>query len=240
MKQADKFNPGQWLIENKLTKQSQLNEMPVIRNPSHKKALGILFHPYDSPDDPSIKYDWDKKGMQNLVKSMGYKDYKDVTGEIIHYIYPGQEEDYMNLFTMKSFKEQENNDFLQPEDLTIEMFKKAIENEFPDKGDDDLNDEEYEWNTRDDKTNPKLKELIEKNKDFLINKFGLNKSNVKVLDFTYYDYVGIANPYGGDKGVFFYTLEDWDKIKKSYIENNPTIKIKDIELDGIKLKYYTS
>jgi hypothetical protein len=33
MKQADNFNPGQWLVENKLTNQSQLNEMPIITDP---------------------------------------------------------------------------------------------------------------------------------------------------------------------------------------------------------------
>jgi hypothetical protein len=32
MKKADKFNPGKWLVENKLTNQSQLNEV-VINNP---------------------------------------------------------------------------------------------------------------------------------------------------------------------------------------------------------------
>jgi len=33
MKPADNFDPGKWLIENKLTNQSKLNEMPVIANP---------------------------------------------------------------------------------------------------------------------------------------------------------------------------------------------------------------
>ena len=33
MKKADNFNPGQWLVENKLTNQSKLNEMPIIVNP---------------------------------------------------------------------------------------------------------------------------------------------------------------------------------------------------------------
>jgi len=34
MKKADNFNPGQWLIENKLTNQSKLTEMPKIQNPT--------------------------------------------------------------------------------------------------------------------------------------------------------------------------------------------------------------
>jgi hypothetical protein len=36
MKKSDNFNPGNWLVENKLTNQSQLNEMPVIMNPIRK------------------------------------------------------------------------------------------------------------------------------------------------------------------------------------------------------------
>jgi len=36
MKQADNFNPGKWLVENKLTNQSQLNEMPKIASPGPK------------------------------------------------------------------------------------------------------------------------------------------------------------------------------------------------------------
>jgi hypothetical protein len=42
MKQADNFNPGQWLVKNKLTNQSQLNEMPKIGNPNPKSAKQIL------------------------------------------------------------------------------------------------------------------------------------------------------------------------------------------------------
>jgi hypothetical protein len=34
MKQADNFNPGNWLVENKLTNQSKLTEMPKIANPT--------------------------------------------------------------------------------------------------------------------------------------------------------------------------------------------------------------
>jgi hypothetical protein len=36
MKKADNFNPGNWLVENKLTNQSQLNEMPKIMDPTKK------------------------------------------------------------------------------------------------------------------------------------------------------------------------------------------------------------
>jgi signal peptidase II len=42
MKQADNFNPGKWLIENKLTNQSQLNEMPKIANPVPDQLTKII------------------------------------------------------------------------------------------------------------------------------------------------------------------------------------------------------
>ena len=42
MKKADNFNPGEWLVENKLTNQSQLNEMPVIMNPNRKVNLSSI------------------------------------------------------------------------------------------------------------------------------------------------------------------------------------------------------
>jgi len=42
MKKADNFNPGQWLVENKLTNQSQLNEMPKIMDPTRKVDLSSI------------------------------------------------------------------------------------------------------------------------------------------------------------------------------------------------------
>jgi hypothetical protein len=45
MKKADNFNPGQWLVENKLTKQSQLNEL-FIKDPA-KLSRDYLFYKYE-------------------------------------------------------------------------------------------------------------------------------------------------------------------------------------------------
>jgi len=42
MKQADNFNPGQWLVENKLTNQSQLNEMSKIMDSTRKVNLSSI------------------------------------------------------------------------------------------------------------------------------------------------------------------------------------------------------
>jgi hypothetical protein len=54
MKKADNFNPGKWLVENKLTNQSQLNEMPIIMDPNRKVDLNSIeldgVDPSDYPD----------------------------------------------------------------------------------------------------------------------------------------------------------------------------------------------
>ena len=42
MKQVDNFNPGKWLVENKLTNQSQLNEMSKIIDPTRKVDLSSI------------------------------------------------------------------------------------------------------------------------------------------------------------------------------------------------------
>jgi hypothetical protein len=189
------------------------------------KAYGVLF--VDNDDEEEIEntpYMWNDDAYIALVKSMGYTDPKTVQGELTHYFSPGDKDE------MRIFRKQEGNPKLQPEDLTIGMYKKSIEKEFPDK-------ESYSGSDEDsrEKPNPKLAKLIEKYKDFLIDKFGLDKSEVEVQDYTYYDYVGISNPFGGSKAVHFYTLEDWEKNKK----NDPSLeKAKNIKLDGTKLKYY--
>jgi len=52
MKKADNFNPGQWLVENKLTNQSQLNEMPVVGDPTSTaiKNYILRYFNYDEND----------------------------------------------------------------------------------------------------------------------------------------------------------------------------------------------
>ena len=59
MKKADNFNPGKWLVENKITTQSRLNENEEFNN-----------------DFPSLNYNT----ITNFIKSKGYKitsDYYD-------------------------------------------------------------------------------------------------------------------------------------------------------------------
>ncbi len=114
MKQINEIKRMQQLAG--LIKESQLNEVS-----DDDKALGILFHPSEDG------FDWDENAMDNLVKDMGYEDYEEVAGEVIHYTSPG-DEDEMNMF-----RHLTGNPNLQPEDITIGMYKQVIEKEFPEK-----------------------------------------------------------------------------------------------------------
>ena len=69
-------------------------------------------------------YTYDIGAVEDLIKSMGYEDYKDVAGEFTHYFSPGDEDE------MRIFRTQENNPKLKPTDLTIGMYKRNIEKEF--------------------------------------------------------------------------------------------------------------
>jgi len=88
------------------------------------KALGILFYPGEDEVD---SFEWNQDAYNDLVKSMGYKDYLEVAGEMTHYFAPADEDE------METFRNEFNNYNLQPEDLTIGMYKQMIEKEFPDK-----------------------------------------------------------------------------------------------------------
>ena len=198
-------------------------------------ALGILFNYSD--DDPDMPYEWDDKEIRKLVKSLGYKDWKDVAGEVTYSFSP-DDEDFL-----RTIRNQENRPNIEVKDLTIGMIIKDILQEFSFEPGEPIEVDSYVPKVKDvevdnsfkTKQNPKLAKLIEKYKDMLIDKFGLDKSKVEVQDYWYYDFVGIANPFGGSKSVSFWLPEDWEKEKK----NNPD-KAKDIELDGIKLKYVVS
>lgn len=87
-------------------------------------ALGILFHPnpeYDGDNDDRL-YVWDIDALEKLVKSMGYEDYEEVVSEMTHYTSPGDEDD------MRMWRRDNPN--LQPEDITVQMYKDSIEQEF--------------------------------------------------------------------------------------------------------------
>ena len=71
---------------------------------------------------------WDEEAYEALVKSMGYKEENidNITGTMTEFFPAGEDE-------MGIFRTQEGNPDLQPEDLTIGMYKKQIEKEFPKK-----------------------------------------------------------------------------------------------------------
>ena len=95
---------------------------------NNDKALGILFHPNDNKEEAEYTpYVWDHNAYENLVKNMGYKDYEDVASEMTHVFSPADEDE------IRIFKNRLNNPSLQPIDLTIEMYKQTIEQEFPEK-----------------------------------------------------------------------------------------------------------
>jgi hypothetical protein len=85
------------------------------------KALGTLFHP------GADGFEWDEENVYDLVKDMGYKDYDDVAGETMHYTSPGDRDE------MTMFRNLSGNPNLQPEDITIGMFKQSIEHHFPER-----------------------------------------------------------------------------------------------------------
>jgi hypothetical protein len=74
MKQADNFDPGKWLVENKLTKQSQLNEMPKIQDPTTPIKDYILKYFNYNEDDFQSNYNADS-GLDDLVNSGEYVEY---------------------------------------------------------------------------------------------------------------------------------------------------------------------
>jgi len=95
----------------------------VLKN--NNKALGILFHLNINKEEREFTpYEWDENAIINLIKNIGYKDYEEVAKEFTHYFSPGDEDE------MRIFRAQENNPKLQPTDLTIGMYIKAIEQEF--------------------------------------------------------------------------------------------------------------
>ena len=105
---------------------SKLNEDIFDDN---AKAYGILF--VDNEDEEEIgnvDYMWDEEAYEALVKSMGYKEENidNITGTMTEFFPAGEDE-------MPIFRTQESNPKLQPTDLTIGMYKKQIEKEFPKK-----------------------------------------------------------------------------------------------------------
>jgi hypothetical protein len=88
------------------------------------KAYGILF--IDSTDPELGEYEWNEGNLQALAKSMGYKDPEAISDGITDES-PGDEWD------MGVIRRIEGNPNLQPEDLTIGMMIRFIEDTYPDK-----------------------------------------------------------------------------------------------------------
>jgi hypothetical protein len=82
MKKADNFNPGQWLVENKLTNQSKINEIKVV-NPVPKvdvrqifTNIGIDLDEELAEEEPMIEYGSDE-WMAILEAITGKDPYED-------------------------------------------------------------------------------------------------------------------------------------------------------------------
>ena len=202
-------------------------------------ALGILFNYSD--EEPETPYEWDDKEIRKLVKSLGYKDWKGIAGEATNYFLPDDEDFLITI------RDQENRPNIEVKDLTIGMIIKNILQDFPYESDEPIEVDSYVPKVKDvevdnsfkTKQNPKLAKLIEKYKDMLIDKFGLDKSAVEVIDYTYYPEVGIGSPYSGFvKSVKFITPEDWEENKKYFAQNQNYKEAKNIKIGGVDLKYY--
>jgi hypothetical protein len=202
-------------------------------------ALGILFNYSD--EEPETPYEWDDKEIRKLVKSLGYKDWKDIAGEVTLY-FPPDDEDFLI-----TIRDQENRPNIEVKDLTIGMIIKNILQEFPYELGEPIEADSYVPKVKDvevdnsfkTKQNPKLKALIEKYKDELIDKFELDRSAVEVIDYGYYPEVGIGSPYSGFvKSVKFITPEDWEENKKYFAQNQNYREAKNIKIGGVDLKYY--
>ena len=98
----------------------------VMRNFNvNDKAYGILF--VDQTDsDEEHPFEWNEKAIKELCLFMGYskEDSKEIAGEVTQYTEPGDEDE------MRGYRLQENNDNLEPLDLTVEMFIKSIKDGF--------------------------------------------------------------------------------------------------------------
>jgi hypothetical protein len=93
-----------------------------------RKALGVLFHRNDDPDFwgdvEDTPYFWDHDAVEKLVKDLGYEDYKNIAGEFTHYTMPGDEDELRTMRAVIGIPD------LQAEDMTVEMYKQAIRNDF--------------------------------------------------------------------------------------------------------------
>jgi hypothetical protein len=123
----DNFDLKQFLVENKITPNSRLGENinEVITKPSNTgywlwkpnaKALGNIFYEEDG------EYFYDDAKLIELIKSMNYKDAEEIAKEITTISSP--EDD------LEMFQNIYNKPDLKIEDITLDMMKKSIKDEF--------------------------------------------------------------------------------------------------------------
>jgi hypothetical protein len=106
-----------------LITENQINEEYTFND--NDKAYGVLFVDNDDKEEiGNVDYMWDYDAYYALVKSMGYKDFEEIAEEMTEFFPAGEDE-------MNIFRRQNSNPNLQPTDLTIGMYKKDIEKEFP-------------------------------------------------------------------------------------------------------------
>ena len=116
----DNFNYKKFLAEGRL-----LNE-DEGQFAAEEKALGTLFHPNPDQEDAEYSpYVYDEEAFINLIKDMGYSDYKEVASEFLHYFSPADEDE------LRILRHNERNPELQPTDLTVGMYTRNIQKEFP-------------------------------------------------------------------------------------------------------------
>jgi hypothetical protein len=132
----DNFDLKKFLVENKITPNSRLEENinEAIIKPSNTglannstwmwkpdaKALGSVYYKEDSVDDDDFYYD--KAKLIELIKSMNYGDAEEIANEIIHISSPGDD--------LEMFQNKYNKPDLKIEDITLDMIKQSIKDEF--------------------------------------------------------------------------------------------------------------
>jgi hypothetical protein len=85
------------------------------------KQIGLLFNVIED-EDGLIEYEWNENNMIEIIKNMGYVDPEEIAKEIMTISSPDDE--------LQMMRRIMNNQDLDITDLTIEMFKASVLNEF--------------------------------------------------------------------------------------------------------------
>jgi hypothetical protein len=95
-----------------ILKEGQLNENQLI---------GTIFSPVED-EIGMIEYEWNEPNVINVIKGMGYNDPEEIANEILTISSP---DDFLKMMRNKT-----GNKDLDITDLTLDMFKQSIEDEF--------------------------------------------------------------------------------------------------------------